>query len=165
MRRLAEELPMSLARALQVKNRIAGEIKAVQGRVQANNSYRVDRPPEYDALDDFKAWQGLVDDLIRIKTAIAKANIEAGLYEKIVRRDELKGMLTFARNIPTLKGKHDASGGYYGRNDEEKVRELEYACKMDRKQVDALIETFERELDLLQQELARLNHETKITEV
>jgi hypothetical protein len=158
------EIPMSLARALQVKNRLAGEIKELRAKVQSYNSFRKDRPPEYDALEVFKELEERQEDLVRLKTAVAVANASNGLYEKIMRRDELKGMIQFMHGIPTTRGKHDREVYLRGRDDEG-AQEVEYEAKMTRPDVDKKVKALETQLDDLQQEIAKLNHAVQITAV
>lgn len=96
-----------LRKALQVKNRIAGEIAQLGKLIQTNNSHQ-DGASRFDVSKLISDREVLVKKLVEIKTAISKANTE--IYEKIALMAELKSEIQLYRGLNTNEG--TASSGY-----------------------------------------------------
>ncbi len=107
---------MKLAKALKVKNRLAGEIAKLKGLVSAHNTirsriiapgtinekvFRRERP--IDVLKTLEELTLKQKDLCDLKTAITVANI--GIYPKIIEMEEAKGMLSY---LNTFVGEREA---------------------------------------------------------
>lgn len=94
---------MTLARALKEKNRVAGRLAIVRGRIHRLNSWEEDIAPregDVQALDA-EASQ-LQQRLIAIKSAIAVANVK--IAEKLISLSETKSEIEYVKGIPTKAG-------------------------------------------------------------
>lgn len=89
---------MSLRKALQFKKNMAGEIAKLRSKISQFNCQRTANK-HVDVLA-LEAQLGLLtENLILVKTALAKANVE--IYEDILRADELKGLISFYEGLNT----------------------------------------------------------------
>ena len=82
---------MKLSKALKVKNRVAGELSSLQDIYRRENSRREDNPSKVVASDVWNQITAKRNDLVKIKTAITKANID--IYHALAEMEELKGSI------------------------------------------------------------------------
>lgn len=91
---------VKLRKALQIKNRLAGEVANLTRRLGGNNHPDQDgKAPEFDIRALLTERKELVNKLVQVKTVIAKANVE--IYEKINQLAELKSEVSVLNTIPT----------------------------------------------------------------
>jgi len=91
---------VKLRKALQIKNRLAGEIANLTRRLNVNNHPDQDgKAPEFDIRALLAERKELVNKLVQVKTVIAKANVD--IYEKINQLAELKSEVSVLSLIPT----------------------------------------------------------------
>jgi hypothetical protein len=89
----------TIAKALNVKNRIVGDKNRVLSLISANSSRLVTTKSNYEVKELWAQYEGLVDKLVLVKSAIAKANVN--IYEKIYRISELKSKAAQMSQIST----------------------------------------------------------------
>lgn len=91
---------ITLRKALNDKNRLKGELARIDKRIKDNNQFREGTTPDYDINKLVDERLALMNKLIALKTAIAKANV--AIYEKINRVAELKGYIALLNDIPAV---------------------------------------------------------------
>src|SRR5262249_20814313 len=104
-----EEAPMAeitLAKALKVKNRLAGRRAKVQADIQAYNSIPEGQAGQVNVPAFMKAREELVGALVSLKTAINDANRE--VQRDIYELAEKKGTAQFVGGVNTRHGPQPA---------------------------------------------------------
>jgi hypothetical protein len=148
---------IKLAKALKLKNKLAGELAKIKGKVREHNSYPAENKPNYDAGELWEEYTAKSDELIDLKQRIAGANV--AIYSKIYRISELKDRLGQLRRLPTKEGTHkelDWSGG------ERTYINKEYHAVFSDVDVDEMSVDLENEIERLQDEIDEYNHSTMI---
>ena len=141
---------MKLSKALKEKNRIAGELDFLKIQLTQQNVRPSTQSFDYQATDLYAQIHARLDELVKIKTAIARANVS--VYDKIFRLAELKGLSSFLKELETKNGTFKESGSGYGT-----VYEIEYVAQLKKKEVDTLVAATDAEIQTLQDELDEFN--------
>jgi hypothetical protein len=143
---------ISLAKALKVKNRLAGRLSDTQANIEAYNSVLEGRKGEVSVSDLYNLRNQLVESLITLKTAISDANTKQrrNLYEI----EEVRGSITFLKGLNTRHGSEPA----YGLQGKDQV----YVATLQKKEVDQSIKKLESHLDELQDQIDTFNVTTRI---
>jgi hypothetical protein len=141
-----------------------GEINRLKELIQSHNSYRVDYGTEYKVDDLMKELTVSRSRLAALKVAIMEANAKAGLYPKMVARDELKDHIQWLGTINTLHGLRDRGGRISPFSEVETVasKQVEYAATLRQEKVDTLVKEAQADLDKVQSDIDYLNHVTMI---
>lgn len=96
-----ETANLSLAKALKLKNRLAGRLSKTTETIKIYNSNLKDAETlDVLALDKVRAE--LVEALVNLKSEIFKAN--AGIYNKIIQLGEKKSEIEFLNSLNTRSG-------------------------------------------------------------
>ncbi len=148
---------MNTNKALKTKNILAKNLKELQHKLVNNNIFEVRNinQVEYKTDEILNQYIATLNDLVDIKTKIAKANVE--IYDKIFRLAELKGLVCTLGSIPVKLGKE--SGSIYGR---QVAEEIEYDSTLKQKVIDEKIKTLEAEMERLQDDLDKHNFTTEV---
>jgi hypothetical protein len=146
---------VSLAKALKIKNRLAGELKRCQQVLVRENSKLVGAARDVDCENVYQSIVETMGKLIQVKTEIAKANV--GIYSNITRIAELKGLLAFYATIPTNDGKIKEEAGW-----REAVTFSEYNAVYKKVKLDLLSTGISGEIDKLQDEIDVYNANTNV---
>ena len=93
---------MKLAKALKLKNRLAGELAQLKDLLAKQNVRSSKQKFDYDNREVLARLRAKLDELVRVKTALAVSNAEA--YEKIFRLAELKGLTVTLGTLDTKQG-------------------------------------------------------------
>jgi hypothetical protein len=99
---------ISLAKAMKIKNRLAGRLTKVQTSISTYNSVLVDRAGEVDVAELDKTRAQIVSALVTLKTAIAAAS--TGVQKVIYLLSEKKAEITFLSCLETKNGREPAYG-------------------------------------------------------
>lgn len=143
---------MKLINALSDKNKLARNIKDIQRKIAKHNSYIAGNTPIYDIKELLKELNRNIDEIVNIKSKIAKANIEK--IESVYRLSEMKSLAAFLKKLPISEGKVKSEG--YGSD----VNEWE--SELSNKERDTLVLELEQKIDTLQMEMNQFNFETEI---
>jgi hypothetical protein len=143
-------MKITLAKALKVKNQVAGKINRLSGEVQRYNVVLPENKDKQDVGGKFAKLCILTNKLIDLKASISAAN--APIQRDIYALAEKKGFLSFLQN---LNCDADVRRGY---NNEL----IENYAHIGREEVDKLITVFERDIIELQDKLDNFNALTKI---
>ena len=143
---------ITLAKALKVKNRLAGRLAKVQADIQAYNSVPEGQAEQVNVPALVKAREELVEALVGLKTAINDANREA--QRDIYDLAEKKGTVQFLAGVNTRHGPQPA---VY-----PNTTEVSYVAALKKADVDGLVAGLEKEIDQLQDRLDQFNHAHRI---
>lgn len=148
---MASAKSISLAKALKIKNRLAGRLTDTQSNIETYNSVLDTRQDEVDVKKLYELRGQLVEALVTLKTAISDANTKQrrNLYEI----EEVRGSITFLKGLSTRQGAEPA----YGRE-----KDQVYVAVLQKKDVDATVKKMEGRLDELQDQIDTYNVTTKI---
>jgi uncharacterized protein YukE len=139
---------ITLAKALKVKNRLAGRLAKVQSDIQTYNSVLEGQADQVNVLVLVKTRDELVEALVTIKTAINEANRE--IQRAIYDLAEKKASGQFLAGINTRHGAQPAV--YPGQPDHK------YVAALKKADVDAQVQRLEKEIDTLQDQIDSFNH-------
>jgi hypothetical protein len=139
---------ITLAKALKVKNRLAGRLAKVQADIQAYNSVPEGQADQVNVPALMKTRDELVDALVVLKTAINDGNREA--QRDIYDLAEKKATAQFLASINTRHGPQPA---VY-----PNTTEVKYVAALKKADVDAFVLRLEQDIDQLQDRLDRFNH-------
>lgn len=145
---------MKLAQALKQKNRLVGEINKLRLLIARENSRRNDNTSTVSVLDAYKMLNSKRDELIKLKTAIAKANV--GVYEYIETMGELKAHIAWFEGLPTQDGEEILP--QYGTTPIKYV----FNATFKRQDVDVEIAKLQSEINNLQDKIDNYNATTEI---
>jgi hypothetical protein len=143
---------ITLAKALKVKNRLAGRLAKVQADIQTYNSVPEGQSDQVNVPALMKTREELVGAVVSLKTAINEANREA-------QRDiyELAEKKATAQVLAGLNTRHGPQPAVY-----PSTTEVHYVAAMKKTDVDALVLRLEKEIDQLQDRLDLFNHVRKV---
>ena len=143
---------ITLAKALKIKNRLAGRLAKVQTDIQGFNSVPEGQAGQVDVPALVQTREELVGALVGLKTAINEANREA--QRDIYDLAEKKATAQFLAGVNTRHGPQPA---VY-----PNTTEVSYVAALKKADVDALVAGLEKEIDQLQDKLDQFNHDHKI---
>ncbi len=152
-------MKITIAKALNLKNKLVGEKDRLFRLVSANNSRLETTKTNYDVSDLFNQFEKTVVKLTAVKAAISTAN--ATVYDKIYRISELKSMAANIKTVNTDESDHEDQ--VYNRvtgEMEKKVTKRTVVLK--NVDIDNKIKSIEAEIEKLQDELSAFNHLTQI---
>ncbi len=141
---------MNLAQALKRKNRLVQNVSILQHEIQRENSSRKDNLIIIKVEELMTELDQAVEDLIKIKIVIFVAGTP--MRENILKLSELKSKIVFIQGIDTKEGNvHD-----YG------DVTVQYIAVYNKLWVRKTISDCEEEIDSIQEELNKFNHNTEI---
>jgi hypothetical protein len=144
---------MKIAKALKLKNQLAGEVARLKVLLAQQNSRSTKQKFDYDNREVLASLRAKLDELVRVKAAVAAANAE--IYDKIFLLAELKGLVATLTGLDTTAGViHPASGG---RGFREAVGEVEYVAQLSRVEVDKRVAELTTEIQSIQDALDEFN--------
>jgi hypothetical protein len=149
---------MSLRKALQKKNLIVGKIRGLQTLISSKNVF-TDETPENNREDTKVLLADLVkmrDGLIALKSAVTVANVP--IYPTLARISELKSYIEFLNGISTNEGK--TTQRVHGFSQEVLV--MVNKATLSEKDIRALKEETEKEIEILQEKVDDFNASTFI---
>lgn len=148
---MADTTTITLAKALKLKNRLAGRIAKLTQTVQAYNSVQ-EKAEAIDVRAAYVERAELVRRLIDLKLAIARAN--APIQGEIFTLAELKAEITLLAGLNTKHG--TVVEGY------PTAGAVTYVAQFRKGEVDALTADLETRIDALQDRLDAFNTATTI---
>ena len=143
---------ITLAKALKVKNRLAGRLAKAQADIQAFNSVPAGQADQVNVPALMQTRAELVGALVALKTAINDANREA--QRDIYLLAEKKATAQFLAGVNTRHGPQPA---VY-----PSTTEVSYVAALKKADVDGLVARLEKEIDQLQDKLDQFNHVRRI---
>jgi hypothetical protein len=141
---------MKIAKALKMKNQLAGEVAQLKDLLAKQNSRSTKQKFDYDNREVLTRLRAKLDELVKVKAAIAAANVE--IYDRIFRLAELKGLATTLNALDTKAGVF-----HEGRGFAEVSYEVEYVAQLGKVDVDKLVAELNAEIQSLQDALDEFN--------
>ncbi len=143
---------ITLAKALKLKNRLAGRLAKVQCDIQTYNSVPQGQADQVNVPTLLTQRGELVAALVSLKTAINDAN-------RAVQRDiyDLAEKKAAAQFLTGLCTRHGPQPAVY-----PSTTEVTYVAALKKADVDALVASLEKDIDQLQDKLDQFNHDHKI---
>lgn len=114
-------------------------------------------PFDYDNRQVLVELRTKLDDLVKVKAAIAVAN--AAHYERIFRLAEIKGLVALFKGLDVRQGVFKEGGSYV-----QAAFEVEYVAQIKKAEVDKLVVELEAEIITLQDALDEFNHTHSIAQ-
>lgn len=142
---------IALAKALKLKNRLAGRLNKVQSDIQTYNSVLAEQAGQIDVPALCKVRDQIADELVTLKTKIVFGNAE--IQGDLIRQGELKSKLTWLATLETRDGKE--RHGYQN-------TEVTWVASIKKTDVDKETKKLEAEIDAIQDKLDNYNHTKKI---
>lgn len=143
---------VKLSKALKLKNRLTGEIARLRQLLSKENLKAPGAKRNYDCLDINSEMNSKIKQLIKLKTAIVKANV--GVYEKILQMEEVKSLIKYYESF-------QCEGSTRSFNGKEYV-DVELEPTIDRLTVDKELLTLRKMAEDLQDEIDEFNAMTWI---
>lgn len=142
---------ITLAKALAVKNRLAGRLVQAHGNIQGNNSLLIGRRASaLDVRAELARYEAIQGALVAVKTAIQRAN--GPIVERIFELAEIKSRIAL---LSVLETKHGAEPGFNG-------MEFVYDATIQQPEVLELVRGLEARSDRVQDELNAYNAATTV---
>ncbi len=91
---------MKIAKALKLKNQLAGEVAQLKELLTKQNSRSSKQKFDYDNREVLTRLRAKLAELIKVKAVVAAANAE--IYDQIFRLAELKGLVTTLTGLDTI---------------------------------------------------------------
>ena len=148
---------MTLAHALQMKNRLIARLVEVSPQISSKNVNVVGNEREVDVRDLLAVRDRIVAKNIELKAAIAAANIP--IVVSIYEIAALKATIGFLKGIQTTHGK---VVGRRGLMDYAQPAEAEYEAEIRASEVEGLLRKAKRRIDVLQSGIDAHNVSTTI---
>jgi len=154
MERTATE-NVTLAKALSIKNRLAGRLAQSKANVETYNSVLVGQKEEggtsvVDVRAEYERFQMLQEGLVVVKATIQRANVP--IYEDVLRLAEKKALLQMLGTLNTKQGTEPGYGGI----------EYRYAATFQKPEVLEIVRRVEAEIDQIQDKLTQFNASTTV---
>lgn len=143
---------ITLAKALSVKNRLAGRLSQARSNVETYNCVQAGQRDEetVDVRAELGRYRRLQEALIALKAAVQRAN--APVYEDILRLGEIKSTVKMLNELNTKQGKEANFGGI----------EFVYDSVIRKAEVLEMVRALEGEIDTIQDRLTQFNAATRI---
>ena len=145
---------VTLAKALSIKNRLAGRLAQAKGNVETFNSVLAGQKEEgtstVDVRVEYTRFLALQEALVVVKAAIQKSNVP--ISEEILRLAEKKALLSMLNGLNT---KHGTEPGYGG-------AEYRYVATIQKPEVLEIVRRVEVEIDATQDALNQFNASTTV---
>ena len=142
---------ISLAKALKLKNRLAGRLNKVQGDIQMYNSVLEEQANQVNISALYKLREEIAESLIVLKTNIIISNAE--IQEDLIRQGELKSKLSWLASIETRHGTE--RHGYQN-------TEVVWTATLKKEDIDHETKKLEAQIDSIQDKLDNFNHTKKL---
>jgi hypothetical protein len=146
---------VSLAKALSVKNRLAGRLSQARSNIETYNSILAGQRDDegratVDVRAEYERLLTLQEGLVAVKAAIQRAN--APVYEDVLRLGEKKALVQLLSGLNT---KHGSEPGFNG-------VEYRYTATITKPEVLDMVRRLEAEIDRLQDKLNQFNATTRV---
>lgn len=146
------EVTISLSKALQLKNRLAGRLTKVTGDINGYNSILKEKAEQVNVEQLLLTRDKLKAAIVNVKLAIFKGNIN--IQETLYLLEESKGDISFYQSLNT---KHGSERHAYQNT------EVTYVAYLNKEDTDETVKGLEATVDALQEKVNEYNYTTKIS--
>lgn len=146
---------LSLAKALSVKNRLAGRLSQARSNIETYNSVLAGQRDDEGRADvdvraEYERLRMLQEAIVTVKAAIQRANV--AVYEDVLRLAEKKALVQMLSNLNT---KHGTEPGFNG-------VEYRYTATITKPETLEMVRRLETEIDTIQDKLNQYNAATTV---
>lgn len=142
---------VTLAKALAIKNRLAGRLSQARTNIETYNSVQEGQAQAgVDVRAEFDRLTRLQEALVLVKAAIQRANVP--IYEDVLRLAEKKALIQMLQNLNTKQGPEPGYGGV----------EYRYVATILKPEALERIRRLEGEVDAIQDHLTEFNAATRV---
>jgi hypothetical protein len=145
---------VTLAKALSIKNRLAGRLAQAKLNVETYNSVLAGQKEEgtstVDVRAEYERFVTIQEGLVVVKAAIQRSNVT--IYEDVLRLAEKKALLQMLNGLNTKQGTEPGFGGI----------EYRYAATIQKPEVLEMVRRTESEIDQIQDRLTQYNALTTV---
>jgi uncharacterized coiled-coil protein SlyX len=146
---------ISLAKALSVKNRLAGRLAQARTNIETYNSVLAGQREDegrttVDVRAELDRFLSLQEALVTVKAAVQRANV--AIYEDVLRLGEKKSLIQMLNGLNT---KHGVEPSYNG-------VEYRFVATLAKPEVLDMVRRLEAEIDKLQDRLNQYNATTQV---
>jgi hypothetical protein len=141
---------MKIAKALKLKNQLAGEVAQLKELLTKQNVRSTKQKFDYDNHEVLARLKTKLAELVKVKAALAAANVE--IYDKIFRLAELKGFVAALAALDTKSGVFHEGHGFT-----EASHEVDYVAQLGKVEVDKIVAELNVEIQSLQDALDEFN--------
>lgn len=145
---------MKIAKALKVKNRLAGEVRRLEEIVLRENSRKASEFNKNKVASKLEDLTDVRVELIQLKALIQRKT--APIADKLIRLAELKGEIEFFQSLETKEGTF--AENHYA----NPVREVEFKTYYNRDAIDDIVVDLQNQIAELQDEVDEYNATTDI---
>lgn len=153
-------MKVTIAKALNTKNRVVGEKNRLHHLIVENSSRLETTKTNYDVQDLWKQYEATIGKLIAIKSAIAKANVD--IYEKIYRISELKSKAAQMQQISTDESEYVEAEFNRITGETKKHPPVKRVVLFKDSQLAANLLAIEAEIAALHDDVTAYNYKTEI---
>lgn len=157
-------MKITLRKALNLKNKLVGEISVLGNEITRHNQYDVGRNTISEKIDvgaKIAEYIKKKNDLVALKTAIVNANAGSNgsnsIYETLVRIEETKALITFLKSIPC-----DTANREHIDYRTQQVTIIEVAVQVPYEYIQNMIKQAEENLEKLLDSVEEFNGNTRI---
>lgn len=143
---------VNLAKAMKIKNRLAGRLARLTTQIQQTNSVVVGQE-QPDVLGLWQQREALVGYLVALKTALAQAT--ARIQPLLLAMQEKKTTITVLQALNTRDG--DSGQVHYGT-----TQKVVFKAAIKQKNVEEWVLQLEQDIDAVQDEVDAFNAQTKV---
>jgi hypothetical protein len=143
---------ITLAKAMKVKNRLAGRLARLTTQIQQTNSV-IEGQEQPDVLALWRQREEMVGHLLQLKTALSRAT--SRIQHLLLQMQEKKATITLLQSLNTRDG--DSGQVHYGT-----TQKVIYRAAIKQDSVNEWVEKLEQEIDALQDQVDAYNAQTKI---
>lgn len=140
---------ISLSKALKLKNRYKGKISELDVLIKTYNSYLEGATSGIDTKEVLLKREKITDALIRLKSAINKANVN--IFSSIEKMSELKVKCALLKSVPSIDG---PSASVY--SDAKNI----YIAQIKKSELDKMVLDLENEIEEMQDKIDNYNAQT-----
>ncbi|NQV88751.1 MAG: hypothetical protein HQ488_00305 [Parcubacteria group bacterium] len=162
--------PLTIARGLRRAKQVQGRVAEMRARLLTTTSWQKDQKPEFTFDETLASFDAAVDELVSLRTAIARANATATvqfgdrsitLAEAIRQQAELKGRITLFQSLGLRQGEERVHVGYDERSRPTHEVVVYEAVWTERQRAEQ-IEGLRARLETLGELLEEANHTTRL---
>ena len=139
----------NIKNGLKAKKRLLGMINTEYQKASRYNSISVKNTRPYSVKDSIRNWMDLSMELVRLKVKLHTANVNGGMLENIFLLSELKTQAMRLQNLDCAEGV--VSSRY---DSTETVKHVELTI-VER---DAMVDKIQSQIEKIEEELDRFNH-------
>ena len=146
---------VTLAKALSIKNRLAGRLSQAKTTIETYNSVLASQKGKdgragVDVRAEFERYRMIQEGLVVVKAAVQRAN--SPIYEDVLRLGEKKAVLQMLAGLNT---KHGSEPGYNG-------AEYRFEATILKPEALEMVRRIEAEVDKIQDKLNHFNATTTV---